>query len=81
MKILKSDGKFRRRLLGRVEALRIAAAMSREEFVAAAGIIAGKAWTQFVAADERKAWQHLSIGVLDDIAGALDVSGTDLVHF
>jgi hypothetical protein len=76
-----NDAEFRRRLIDRVDALRAAARMSKEEFTAAAGPVAARSWTRFVAANESDAWHYLSIETLDRIAAAFNVGGADLVRF
>jgi hypothetical protein len=77
----KNDAEFRRRLIDRVDALRVAARMSEEEFFATAGPVAAKGWARFVAADGSDAWEHLSIETLDRVAGAFDIGGADLLRF
>jgi hypothetical protein len=76
-----SDAEFRRRLIDRVNTLRVAAGMSKEEFFATARSSCGQQLGQIVAADENEAWEHLSIETLDRVAGAFDIGGADSLRF
>jgi len=77
----KSSAEFRRKLIARVDALRVAAGMSKEEFFARTGPVVAKGWTSFVAAHESDAWNHISIETLDRIAAAFEIRAAALVRF
>jgi hypothetical protein len=72
---------FRRRLIARVEALRIEFRLSKLTFYERIGPVAAKRWAQFVAASDDQAWNYFPLKYLDRIAGMFGIGGADLLRF
>ena len=72
---------FRRRLIARVEALRIDFRLPKLVFYERIGPVAAKRWARFVAASDDEAWCHYPLKYMDRIAGMFGIGGADLLRF
>jgi hypothetical protein len=75
-----SDIDFRRRLIARVEALRLDAKITRLDFHQQIGPLASHFWRQFVSLSDEEAWQHFSLNGISRIADVLGVDA-ELLQF
>ena len=75
-----SNKEYRRRLIARVEALRVDAAMPMLRFHQRLGPAAARDWARFVAASDEEAWNYFSLKVIDRMANLFGV-GAELLFF
>jgi hypothetical protein len=75
-----SDIEFRRRLIARVEALRLDARMTRRDFHQQIGPVASYFWRQFVSLSDEEARQRFSLKGISRICEVFGL-GTELVQF
>ena len=71
---------YRRRLIERVEALRIEARITRLAFHQQIGPVAAGHWTKFAMSDEEAAWKFFSLQAVNRIAELLRV-GAEIFFF
>ena len=72
---------FRRRLIARVEALRIEFRLPKLVFYERIGPVAAKRWARFVAASDDEAWNYFPLKYIDLIAAMFGIGGTELMKF
>jgi len=75
-----SDSQYRRRLIARVEALRMNAGMTRHAFHQQIGPVASECWINFTTLSEEEAWHHFCLKGVSRI-GKLFGVGADLLQF
>jgi hypothetical protein len=75
-----SDSEYRRRLITRVEALRLDARMTKRDFYQQIGPVASHFWKRFEASSEEEAWQRFSLKGISRIGDVFGV-GAELLHF
>jgi hypothetical protein len=75
-----SDSDFRRRLIARVEALRLDARITRLDFHQQIGPVASCFWRQFVSLNDEEAWQRFSLRDISRI-GELFGLGAEILQF
>jgi hypothetical protein len=56
-----SDSEYRRRLIARVEALRLDARITKHDFHQQIGPLASAFWKRFEIASDEEVWQHFSL--------------------
>ena len=71
---------FRRRLIARVEALRIEFRLPKLVFYERIGPVAAKRWARFVAAHDDDAWNYFPLKYMDRIAAMFGIGGADLLR-
>ena len=71
---------YRRRLIERVEALRIEARITRLAFHQQIGPVAAGHWTEFATSNKEEAWKFFSLQAVNRIAELLRV-GVEVFHF
>jgi hypothetical protein len=76
-----NNKEFRRRLIARVEALRIEFRLPKIVFYDRIGPVGAKRWARFVAASDDEAWNHFPLKYMDRIAGMFGIGGADLLRF
>jgi hypothetical protein len=72
---------FRQKLISRVEELRVAGKMTKQEFVTLIGPPAATSWEAFVAADASDAWNHVSTKMFERIAQVFGIGSAELLRF
>jgi hypothetical protein len=75
-----SDIEFRRRLIARVEALRLDARMTQRDFHQQIGPVASYFWRRFVSLSDDEAWQCFSMKGISRIAEVFGI-GAELLQF
>lgn len=75
-----SDSEYRRRLIARVEALRLGARMTKVVFHQRIGPMASAFWRRFETASEEEAWQRFSLKGISRIGEVFGL-GAELLHF
>jgi hypothetical protein len=75
-----SDRDYRRRLIARVEALRLNARMTKRDFHQQIGPVASDFWKRFETLNEEEAWQHFSLKGISRIGDVFGV-GAELLQF
>jgi hypothetical protein len=75
-----TDSEYRRRLIARVEALRLDTRMTKLAFHQQIGPLASAFWKRFETAREEEAWQRFSLKGISRI-GELFGLGAELLHF
>lgn len=74
-----NDSEYRRRLIARVDALRLEAGMPMLRFWQLMGPVAARRWNRFVTADDEEAWYHFSLKAVCRIAEMFEVRDTALL--
>jgi hypothetical protein len=75
-----SDSQYRRRLIARVEALRLDARMTRRAFHQQIGPVASECWIKFTTESDEEAWRHFSLKAVSRIGELFEV-GAELLQF
>jgi len=75
-----SDPDFRRRLIARVEALRLEARISRHDFHHQIGPVASSFWRRFEHGTDEEAWGRFSLKGMSRIGEVFSV-GAELMQF
>ncbi|MEG9437413.1 hypothetical protein JAO29_14750 [Edaphobacter sp. HDX4] len=74
------DDDLRQRIINRVESLRTALTMTKDEFRALIGPPASSNWMSFVEADASEAWNHVTPQMFEKIAKALGIGSGELLQ-
>jgi hypothetical protein len=75
-----SDREYRRRLIARVEALRLDARITKRDFHQQIGPVASAFWIKFETMSEDEVWNHFSLKGISRIGDVLGV-GAELLQF
>jgi len=75
-----TDSEFRRRLIARVEALRVDARMTRQEHHQQIGPVVSSFWREFISLTDEEVWHRFSLEGMSRIGEVFGI-GQELLQF